>query len=39
MFMISDEKLYKAIADTTGTKTAVKDRFERMSYFIQNFIQ
>jgi len=38
-FMMNDDKLYNAIADTTGTKTAVENRFERMNYFIKNFIQ
>lgn len=37
-FMLKDELLYKAISDTTGTKTAVVNRFERMAYFIRNFL-
>lgn len=37
--MVEDELLYKAIADTTGSKTAVRNRFERMNYFLKEFIQ
>jgi len=37
-FMIKDDMLYSAISDTTGTKTAVKNRFDRMKYFINQFI-
>ena len=38
-FMMNDDRLYKAISDTTGSKTAVVNRFERMNYFIKNFLQ
>ncbi|MBP8114171.1 MAG: DUF262 domain-containing protein [Chitinophagaceae bacterium] len=38
-YMVQDELLFKAIADTTGSKTAVKNRFERMNYFLKEFIQ
>lgn len=37
-FMMTDELIYKAIADTTGSKTAVKNRFERMNHFIKGFL-
>lgn len=38
-FMMNDELLYKSISDTTGSKTSVINRFERMNYFIKNFVQ
>ena len=38
-FMNQDEVFFKSINDTTGTKTAVKNRFERLNFFLKNFIQ
>ena len=38
-FMITDDLLYKSISDTTGSKKAVVNRFERMNYFLNNYLQ
>lgn len=37
--MEDDELLYKAINDTTGSKTAVRNRIERLSEFIKSFVE
>ncbi|NTS43036.1 DUF262 domain-containing protein [Flavisolibacter sp. BT320] len=37
--MESDELLYRAINDTTGSKTAVKNRIEVLSEFIKSFVE
>ncbi len=38
-FMANNELIYKAIADTTGSKTAVRNRFVEMNIFLKDFIQ
>lgn len=38
-FMINNEIMYKSIADSTGSKKAVVNRFEQMNIFLKNFIQ
>ena len=38
-FMVNNELIFKAIADTTGSKAAVRNRFEEMNKFLKDFIQ
>jgi len=38
-FMVSNDLIYKSISDTTGSKTAVKNRFVEMNNFLKNFVK
>lgn len=39
LFMVNNDLIYKSISDTTGSKTAVKNRFEQMNNFLKNFVK